>query len=148
MKNYKRGFIALFSVIIITSALLLMATTLSFSGFMGRFNILDSELKEKSNALAEACIDEAILRVYENINYTTSNQCISVGDDCPNGKNICEIVSVQQDMILSNKKIIITTKASSGEKRKAYTFYQATLIFSPSDSTLKVISFKELENLS
>ena len=61
MKNSSAGFIALFSVIIITSVLLISAVALSFSGFLGRFNVFDSELKAESSALAEACIERVRL---------------------------------------------------------------------------------------
>ena len=49
------------SAIIISLVLLLMITTTGLTGFYGRFNILDSELKERSFALAEACGDVALL---------------------------------------------------------------------------------------
>ena len=40
---YNKGFVALTSVVIISAILLLVATSLSLSGFYGRFNILESE---------------------------------------------------------------------------------------------------------
>ncbi len=62
----QHGFIALMSVIIVSVILLLIATTLSLSGFYGRYDILDSELKERSTANAEACIDQAVLELANN----------------------------------------------------------------------------------
>ncbi len=63
------GFIALMSAIIISVILLLIVTNLSFTGFYGRSDILDSELKERSSALAEACVDTALLNLAQNVNY-------------------------------------------------------------------------------
>ena len=77
------GFAALISVIISSVILLLIATTLSMTGFSGRLNILDSEYKERSLALAEACIDTALLRLTQNSNYL-GNESVSVGGDTCN----------------------------------------------------------------
>lgn len=66
-KNKNAGFIALFSGVIISIILLMIATNLSFTGFYKRYNVLDGEFKEKSAALAEACVNVAML------NLATSN---------------------------------------------------------------------------
>ena len=58
-----RGFIALMSAVVISVVLLLLATTGSLIGFNSRFNILESEYKERSSALAEACVDQALLQL-------------------------------------------------------------------------------------
>jgi hypothetical protein len=50
-------------VIIISFVLLLVAMTLSFTGFFTRFDILDSENKKRSDALADACLDSARLEI-------------------------------------------------------------------------------------
>ena len=65
MKNIqtKRGFIALMSAIIISVLLIAVTVSLGFSAFFTRFNILDSESKEQSGNLAEACADAAILDI-------------------------------------------------------------------------------------
>lgn len=82
------GFIALMSAIIISVVLLLMITNLSLTGFYGRFNILDAELKEQSLAFAEACADTALLKLANNSSYLPpiAGDPINVdgvpGDDC------------------------------------------------------------------
>ena|SRR3989338_10087446 len=80
----QKGFIALMSAIIISVVLLLMITNLSLTGFYGRFNVLDSELKERSSALAEACVDTALLRIANDPTYPyPTNDPINVdGNDC------------------------------------------------------------------
>ncbi|OGM99797.1 MAG: hypothetical protein A3B91_02125 [Candidatus Yanofskybacteria bacterium RIFCSPHIGHO2_02_FULL_41_29] len=57
------GFIALMSAIIIAAVLMVVVFSVSFSGFMTRFNILDDEYKTRSFSLAEAYADEAILEL-------------------------------------------------------------------------------------
>jgi hypothetical protein len=81
-QNKEKGFVALISVIIIAAILLIVATTLSFTGFFGRFNSLEYEYKERSFTLAEACADEAILKLIVTANYN-GGETISVnGNNC------------------------------------------------------------------
>jgi len=81
------GFAALMAAIIISVILLLLVTTLSLTGFSGRLNILDSEYKERSSALAEACVDTALLKLAANpsfgggpldVDVSGSNRCTYV----------------------------------------------------------------------
>src|SRR3989344_250294 len=69
-RQLQKGFVALISTIIISIILLLVVTNLSQISFYSRSNILDSELKERSSALAEACADTAILKLANDSNYT------------------------------------------------------------------------------
>jgi hypothetical protein len=69
--NYQpRGFIALMSAIIISAILLILVSTGSLTGFYGRMNVLDSELKSRSMTAAEACADHAFLLVMRDSDYT------------------------------------------------------------------------------
>jgi len=68
-RKAQNGYVALMSVIIISAILVLMATTASFRGFYGRYNVLESEFKERSLAIAEACADTALLYLASNVNY-------------------------------------------------------------------------------
>ena len=93
IRNKNNGFIALISVIVVSAILLLIAVTLSFSQFYDRYNILESEYKERSASLAEACVDSALLELANNINYlgdaTTTigaNKCY-VGNVTTSGPN-------------------------------------------------------------
>lgn len=74
------GFIAIISVVIIAALLLAISASLSFSGFFTRSNIADGEYKEHSTALAEACIQEALVKLAANPNYT-GNETITIGSD-------------------------------------------------------------------
>ncbi len=61
MKQHQGGYIALISAIVIALLLLSLALGIGFSSIFGRLNILDSESKERSLALAQACVNIAIL---------------------------------------------------------------------------------------
>jgi len=59
----KRGFVALITAIILSVILIVVTVTLNRSGFFARGAILEAEFKETSSALAEACVDTALLRL-------------------------------------------------------------------------------------
>lgn len=122
-----KGFIALMSAIIISVVLLLIITNLSLTGFYSRFNILDSELKSRSSALAEACADSALLSLSQNSGYT-GNTTITVS-----GSDTCTIKTIAP----SANPIIINTRA---------VFKQATtnLLIKVNKSDLSVISWEEI----
>ena len=80
-KSKNSGFIALMSAIIISAILLLMVTSLGLTGFYGRYNILDSELKEYSSALAEACVDTVLLMLANDSGYTGGDTITVSGTD-------------------------------------------------------------------
>lgn len=63
IKIKNEGFIALISVIVIGTVLLIASITLSLNGFYGRFNILNTEFKEISNKLVDACLERARLSI-------------------------------------------------------------------------------------
>ena len=79
-KKSDKGFIALISAIIISTVLLLVATTASLTGFYGRSNILDSEFKTKSETLAEACVEITLLELANNPLYL-GNATSTVGSE-------------------------------------------------------------------
>lgn len=69
LKNNK-GFIALMSAIIISAILLIIAVNTSLTGYYNRFNILNSEIKEMSSSIADACLDVAILNFALDSSYS------------------------------------------------------------------------------
>jgi hypothetical protein len=114
-----RGFIALFSVIIVSAILMLAAVGLSFSGFFGRFNVVDSEYKARSDALASSCLDTAILKA------------VSGGSGV--GSQIINTESCNYNISGSTIKAWATVS-------NTYTSYQATI----NTSTYQMTDFKEL----
>lgn len=88
--NHSRGFIALISMILISVVLLLTVVTSNFSNYVARYNIFDSELKEVSTSLAEACANTAILKLAVDNTYFPP----AGGYTINLGSNQCQIVSV------------------------------------------------------
>jgi hypothetical protein len=124
--NKHSGFIALMSSIIISVILLVMITGLNLSEFYTRTNILDSELKEKSLALAEACTDTAILKIINNSNYNPTNEMVNVDADT------CVIQSVSGTI---EKTINIQAD---------YQNYFTNLKLKINSATLAIISWEEI----
>lgn len=127
-KERSGGFIALISVVIISFVLLLAATTLSFGGFYSRFNILDSESKEASDELADACIEHARLLLSLD---TTINNISAYSGTASVGSDSC-------DYIINTDSTIV----AHGSKRDANTYYKVTV--NESVATLPITSFEEL----
>ncbi len=120
------GFIALFTVIIISFTLLLMATTLNFAGLAGRFNIFNSESKERSANLAFACVEGARIAIVSGnyVNGATAPLIIE-GEGC-------------EYKINNNNKIIAWSEVNN-----AYTYYWAQI-----DSNFIISDLKECVDLS
>jgi len=122
-----KGFIALFSVIIISFVLLLLTVSLNFSSLLGRFNILDSEVREESTETADACVEAArLVRALEN-------QAVGVAED----------YTVADDRICfykftSNDEVDICAEVGG-----SYTFYKVEF-----DSSDAVFEFEETSSIS
>jgi len=65
----QQGFIALLSTIIISAILLVMTVEGSFAGWHARFNVLGTEAKEQSSALARGCMEQALVRTIVDPTY-------------------------------------------------------------------------------
>ncbi|MDP3954244.1 MAG: hypothetical protein Q8Q06_02405 [bacterium] len=118
IKNNQEGFIALVSAIVISLVLMAIVFSLSFRGFFGRFNLLDSEFKERSIAVAEACGDNALLRLAQDINYAGS-ESFDIGDDT------CKVLPINN--ILSPRVIYATANVYSAVTNLKITVDEATL---------------------
>ena len=101
MKKKQSGFIALIATVVISSMLVATAFTLSMTSFFARSTLLESEYKERSIALAEACVDTALLKRANDSSYSGS-ETIPVGtDSC----SIFPIVSVSGQITIKTKAI-------------------------------------------
>lgn len=120
------GFIAIMSAAIISILLLTITVSLGLSGFFGRLNILDSESKERSSALAEACINTAILNLAQGSTITGS---VAVGGDN------CNIISVQNNIPSTGQ----TTIQAQAVINKAYTNLKIIV----DNNTFTAISWEE-----
>lgn len=130
------GYIALISAIIISVLLMTLSTTLSMTGFFARFDVLNSEYKERSIALAEACGDTAMLKLAGDINYvvTPADQNVSVDTDkC----SILSISSPRTGTITIKTQGIFPALGVGGEH--AYTTIQIE-----TDPSLTIDTWKEI----
>jgi len=122
------GYIALLSAIIISAILMLVAASAGQNGFFTRFNILDSEFKERSLALSQACARVAILELASDRDYSGSATTTVGTEDCYIGP-----VSATID------QRAFKTRAYVGN---AYTNLEVVL----DTADLSVISWKEFAN--
>ena len=129
INKHQNGFIALISAIIISALLLIITMATSMAGIFGRFNILDSESKERSLALAEACVDTAIMETTTAV-YST-NKDVFVG---PNSADKCRILSVELNQPTVGQTRIITQSIIN----KAYTTLTVVI-----DTDYNIISWEE-----
>ncbi|SRR3989344_428906 len=85
MKNMpprsEKGFIALFTAIILSVVLILVSISLNRGGYLTRWETLDAEYKNRSLALAEACLDMAMLKLANNPTYAGGETNLMVGYD-------------------------------------------------------------------
>ncbi len=73
------GYIAVTSAIVISVILMVLIFTVSYTGYLNRFNILGTTSKQVSRFTAEACIAEARLKILQNVLYA-GNETITVGN--------------------------------------------------------------------
>ena len=125
----QRGFIALMSIIIISVVLILGIVSSGLIGYYSRFNTLDSELKERSVAAADGCVDRALLQLAQDPNYTGGVMSLNSIDQCRIGK-----VST----IGSNTQFYVQATSSN----TAVTNLQIVV----ASSDLSVISWEEIPN--
>ena len=101
----RAGFIALIATIVISSLLVATAFTLSMTSFFARSSLLENEYKERSIALAEACVDEALLRLANNPSY---DPIVAADGVMSVGASTCTITSVQHDFPIAGQETIKT----------------------------------------
>lgn len=101
-KTKESGFVVLISTIILSAILMAVVFSVSFSGFFTRFNLLDSENKERSFSLANACANLAMLKRSQDNAYA-GNETLSVGSE------YCRV----RPILVSGDVIIETTASVS-----------------------------------
>ncbi|MEJ0001783.1 MAG: hypothetical protein WDN09_01170 [bacterium] len=80
MRNRQEGFIALVTVLILMTVLMMLMFANNTSSYFARFDALGSENKRISLGLSESCSNAALLRLAQNYDYAGS-ETINVGDD-------------------------------------------------------------------
>lgn len=130
VREYHSGFIALITAIVFSVILMVVAITLSTTGYFTRGQILDAEHKEHSRSLAEACVDVALLKLVANPLYAG-------GETIPVSSSACVISSV----IPSGSNFIIATTAGFPDSTNGAV---TRLSVVASKSTLAISSWTEL----
>lgn len=128
----QNGYIALMSAIIISVVLVMLSVSVSTAGFYSRFNVVEFEYKQRSSALAEGCINSALLKLAQNPAYvpTAGGETIFIGTDS------CTILSVTT----TAGQITIQSKATF---QQAVTNVQVVV----TSGTLSLMSWQELPTL-
>jgi len=120
------GYIALISAIIISVLMMGVVFATSHTSFISRFNVLNTEFKERSSGLAEACVDMALLKLAQSKSYA-GNESISVGN------SQCSILAIET----SPGQKTIKTKAT-------FQSSVTNLKIVANDTDLSVISWEEV----
>jgi hypothetical protein len=119
--NRHQGFVALISAVIISAVLMLMVLAGALSGIFARSNVLDAELKSRSRAVADACLDQALLLVTNNPGYLDSQyQKFNALDAClltVSGVAPAKSIAVQG----SSTKAVTNLSATYNTGTKAFT---------------------------
>ncbi len=124
------GFIALVSSIIIAVILLTAVVSLGSRGIAGRFILLDIENKQVSQALAEACVQSAVIAIVNDAEHAESDVSVPVGT------KTCTIVSVTPNTPISGQSTI----KAKGESRGATTNLEVVA----DSATANFISWQEV----
>ncbi len=128
-KTQSSGFIALFSIILISFILVLVSVNLSFYNFSARFNILDSESKVKSKALAESCLELARLAFAFDNDFLGNDIVVDIGE------NNC-------DYFVLNTPPPYPTIIAHSVVNNAHTYLKVNV--DTSTPFIQIISYKEL----
>lgn len=135
------GYVAIMSAIVISVILISLAFISSFTSYFARFNILDSENKKVSSALADACMETALVNLAKDINYSPPpiGECVSLGGTCGGAdpQKVCKIDSVKT---LGVQKIIKT----QGIFNNSYTNLISTT--TPTAYDITIDSWEEVPN--
>lgn len=93
-----KGYIAVTSALIIAVVLMALIFSVSYTGFLNRFNILDTYFKEASREMAEACVVEAMSELAADPDYA-GDEVITLGTDT------CNILAIEDVVPGSSKRI-------------------------------------------
>lgn len=126
MFDSSNGYIAIVSAMLISFVFMAIALGLSFSVYFGRFNVLNSEAKEKGLALAEACAELALLKLSLNPLYS-GNETSTIS-----GSDVCSILPITSE---GDKRVIKT----AGEFLHAVSSIKIIVTASP----LAIVSWEE-----
>ncbi|MEK7087597.1 MAG: hypothetical protein AAB958_02765 [Patescibacteria group bacterium] len=142
LSGNKNGYIALISTVIIAIILMTITFALGFRSFFARINVLDSEFKEKSIGLAEACADTAILKLQALNDDEFGDYSLSPpGETIPVGDDSCIIYSISG---FGTKIIQVQGKYPQTGNKISYT--NLRIVVSKPFGKIEVESWEEIGN--
>ncbi|MBM3261539.1 hypothetical protein FJY93_03915 [Candidatus Kaiserbacteria bacterium] len=109
----QRGFVALISVIIIAAVLLLVVASSGLTSFYSRFNTLDAELKARSEGVADACVDYALVQLALGSDPSGSTLSLNAIDECRIGamtgssQITFRVQATSSDQAVTNLQIVV-----------------------------------------
>ena len=127
--NNRSGYIALTSAVIISILIMTIAFTIGFSSFLSRSNSLYYSLKEITDALAEGCINLALVKFAQASSTYAGNEIIPLDADT------CEILPIESG---PGQKTIKATATLQGAT--------TNLKVIVNENDLSIISWEELTN--
>lgn len=104
-RSKQKGFVALMTALIVSVSLLILVLAVGFESYYTRFSIFESDLKEKSIYLAEACVQEAILELSKDSGFSGGGSAKNLAS----GQCIIDAVTVSG----TNERLIEVTASSS-----------------------------------
>lgn len=126
--TFSAGYVGIISALIISAIIIIVIMTVGQVSFLSRVAISDTHLKGKSRALAEACVDYALLRLTSNASYA-GNETITVASDT------CRVVSI---VASSTGRVI----SAQGKFQSAVTDIQAIV----ASATVSIVGWKEVRS--
>lgn len=129
VKYKNNGYIALTSAVIISTLILIISITLGFSSFLSRSNSLHYSLKEITDALAEGCVNLALVKLAQASSTYAGNESVPLDSDS------CEILPIESG---SGQKTIKASAILRG--------VTTNLKVIVNESNLSIISWEELSS--
>ena len=110
----QRGFVALMTAIVMSAMLLILMAGSGYASFYARYDALGVEKKRQAEALAESCINVALLALATSsdpTHFSESNSVVTVASASVNSSNTCTIDDVQH----TGADVVIRASASVGD---------------------------------
>ena len=98
-KERQRGFVALMTAIVMSAMLLVLMAGSGYASFYARYDALGVEKKREAQALAESCVNVALLALATSSDpehFSESNIAVAVASASSNSSNVCTVDDVRR----------------------------------------------------
>ena len=119
----QNGFIVITSVIILSVILILIAQTLSSTGYLQGSNALNFEFKELSYYTALSCLDQALFKASQDLDYAGNETLTINGYQC----TVSAFTTQSTDIVIRTSA---TTESSTTKLKMVVDQYLAIVSFS------------------